>query len=100
MYGEGISKTGELLDLGVNAGIIEKSMVFLWRSADWSGSRNAKTFLKENVETVDIEQRVRQSAGILTEVMLEGGGLEINDGEAENEDLATAGLPKELPIEK
>ena len=60
-----------------------------------------KSIKQENVEiAIDIEQRVRQSAGILTEVMLEGGGLEINDGEAENEDLATAGLPKELPIEK
>ncbi len=103
MYGEGISKTGELLDLGVNAGIIEKSGAWFSYGDQriGQGRENAKTFLKENVEiAIDIEQRVRQSAGILTEVMLEGGGLEINDGEAENEDLATAGLPKELPIEK
>tara|TARA_A100001037_G_C15149847_1_gene638452 strand:- start:3243 stop:4373 length:1131 start_codon:yes stop_codon:yes gene_type:complete len=103
MYGEGISKTGELLDLGVNAGIIEKSGAWFSYGDQriGQGRENAKTFLKENVEiAIDIEQRVRQSAGILTEVMLEGGGLEINDGESENEDLATAGLPKELPIEK
>ena len=103
MYGEGISKTGELLDLGVNAGIIEKSGAWFSYGDQriGQGRENAKTFLKENVEiAIDIEQRVRQSAAILTEVMLEGGGLEINDGESENEDLATAGLPKELPIEK
>ena len=103
MYGEGISKTGELLDLGVNAGIVEKSGAWFSYGDQriGQGRENAKTFLKENTEiAIDIEQRVRQSAGILTEVMLEGGGLEINDGEAENEDLATAGLPKELPIEK
>ncbi|MBE88934.1 MAG: recombinase RecA [Rhodospirillaceae bacterium] len=103
MYGEGISKTGELLDLGVNAGIVEKSGAWFSYGDQriGQGRENAKTFLKENTEiAIDIEQRVRQSAGILTEVMLEGGGLEINDGEAESEDLATAGLPKELPIEK
>lgn len=103
MYGEGISKTGELLDLGVNAGIVEKSGAWFSYGDQriGQGRENAKTFLKENTEiAIDIEQRVRQSAGILTEVMLEGGGLEINDGEAESEDLATAGLPEESSIEK
>ena len=100
MYGEGISKTGELLDLGVNAGIVEKSGAWFSYGDQriGQGRENAKTFLKENTEiAVDIEQRVRQSAGILTEVMLEGGGVEINDddGETESEDMAAGLAPKE-----
>ncbi len=75
IYGEGISKTGELLDLGVNAGIVEKSGS--WFSCDdqriGQGRENAKTFLKENPDlAASIERRIRENAGILSEVMLEG----------------------------
>jgi len=105
MYGEGISKTGELLDLGVNAGIVEKSGAWFSYGDQriGQGRENAKTFLKENPEiAVDIEQRVRQSAGILTEVMLEGGGTALNDddGEADGEDMATVLASEDLPAEK
>jgi recombination protein RecA len=68
MYGEGISKTGELLDLGVTAGIIEKSGA--WFSYDGErigqGRENAKTFLKQHPDlAVAIEQKIRANAGLL-----------------------------------
>ena len=55
MYGEGISKIGELIDLGVKAGVVEKSGA--WFSYDsqrlGQGRENAKTFLKQNPEIAD-----------------------------------------------
>ena len=55
MYGEGISKTGEILDLGVKAGIVEKSGA--WFSYDsvrlGQGRENAKIWLKENPDMAD-----------------------------------------------
>lgn len=75
MYGEGISKTGELLDHGVNAGIVEKSGS--WFSHDsqriGQGRENAKRFLLENPEIADgIERKIRENAGLLAETMLKG----------------------------
>ncbi|MGK2739308.1 recombinase RecA [Tepidicaulis sp. LMO-SS28] len=68
MYGEGISKTGELLDLGVKAGVVEKSGA--WYSYDsqriGQGRENAKQFLKENADmAATIEQAVRANAGLV-----------------------------------
>ena len=68
MYGEGISKLGELIDMGVKAGIVEKSGA--WFSyADQrigQGRENAKQFLKDNPAiAAEIEDRVRASAGLL-----------------------------------
>ena len=63
MYGEGISKTGELVDLGVKAGVVEKSGA--WFSYDsqriGQGRENAKAFLKDNPDIAD-EDRARPSA--------------------------------------
>ncbi|SMF85241.1 RecA protein [Tistlia consotensis] len=75
MYGEGISKTGELLDLGVQASVVEKSGA--WFSYDGQrigqGRENAKTFLKENPAIANaIEQAVRANAGLVADAMLEG----------------------------
>jgi len=75
MYGEGISKTGELLDLGVNANIVEKSGA--WFSYDGQrigqGRENAKRFLTENKDIAEqIERKIRQNAGVLDSAMLEG----------------------------
>jgi recombination protein RecA len=75
MYGEGISKTGELVDLGVKAGIVEKSGA--WFSYDsqrlGQGRENAKTFLKQNPEVASkIEQSIRQNAGLIAESILAG----------------------------
>lgn len=86
MYGEGVSKAGELLDLGVNAGIVEKAGA--WFSCDGQrigqGRENAKTFLKENPEmAVDIERRIRENAGLLSQAMLDAAAAdkEGSDGE-------------------
>jgi recombination protein RecA len=86
MYGEGVSKTGELLDLGVNAGIVEKSGA--WFSCDGQrigqGRENAKNFLKENVDFANgIERRIRENAGLVAEAMLVGE--EAGDEETESE---------------
>ncbi|PZN15404.1 MAG: recombinase RecA, partial [Proteobacteria bacterium] len=73
MYGEGISRTGEIIDLGVKAGIIEKSGA--WFSFDGQrigqGRENTKAFLKENPQIAEkIEQAIRQNAGIIVDRML------------------------------
>jgi len=74
MFGEGISKMGELVDLGVKAGIVEKSGS--WFSYDsqrlGQGRENAKTFLKDNLDLANrIEASIRQNAGILADRILE-----------------------------
>ncbi|HZA02125.1 MAG TPA: recombinase RecA, partial [Hyphomicrobiaceae bacterium] len=68
MFGEGISKTGELIDLGVKAGIVEKSGA--WYSFNGSrigqGRENAKAFLKQAPEVATaIEKAIRQNAGLI-----------------------------------
>jgi len=83
MYGEGISKTGELIDLGVKAGIVEKSGA--WFSFDsqrlGQGRENAKLFLKENPGiAAEIEQSVRQAAGLIAERFLDKSGPDDEDG--------------------
>lgn len=75
MYGEGISKMGELIDLGVKAGIVEKSGS--WYSYDsqriGQGRENAKNFLRENSDMANaIERAIRQNAGLIAEQILEG----------------------------
>ncbi len=75
MYGQGVSKNGELLDLGVNAGIVEKSGA--WFSYDGNrigqGRENAKTFLRQNPDLAQgIERRIRENAGLVAEAMLVG----------------------------
>ncbi|SDG93831.1 recombinase RecA [Pelagibacterium luteolum] len=76
MYGEGISKTGELLDLGVKSGIVEKSGA--WFSYDsqrlGQGRENSRQFLKDNPEiAAQIEAGVRESAGLLAAELITGG---------------------------
>jgi recombination protein RecA len=88
MYGEGISKTGELLDHGVNVGIVEKSGS--WFSHDsqriGQGRENAKRFLRDNPEVADaIEQKIRENAGLLSDAMLDGTAVGAGD---ESEDVA------------
>jgi recombination protein RecA len=74
MYGEGISKTGELIDLGIKAGIVEKSGA--WFSYDSTrlgqGRENAKAFLKANQDLcAKIEGQIRQNAGLIAERILD-----------------------------
>ncbi|MCZ6845844.1 MAG: recombinase RecA [Alphaproteobacteria bacterium] len=90
IYGEGISKMGELIDLGVQAGIIDKSGS--WFSCGderiGQGRENAKTFLKEHPDlAVDIENRIRANAGLISETML--GSPEVLTGD-DDEDEALA----------
>jgi recombination protein RecA len=73
MYGEGISKVGELLDLGVKAAIVEKSGA--WFSYDsqriGQGRENAKQFLREHRNLADaIEAKVREQSGVIANTML------------------------------
>ena len=84
MYGEGISKTGELLDLGVKAGIVDKSGAwFSWDSQRLGqGRENARQFLKDNPDAAKtIEQSVRESSGLLGEVLLVAGSDGVVDDE-------------------
>lgn len=67
MYGEGISKTGELLDLGVKAGVVEKSGSWFSYGDEriGQGRENAKTFLKENTKmATEIEDKIRAAHGL------------------------------------
>ncbi len=73
MYGEGISKTGELIDLGVKSGIVEKSGAWFSYNGDkiGQGRENAKNFLKQNPQIADeIEKKIRADAGHLTTEMI------------------------------
>jgi recombination protein RecA len=84
MYGEGVSKTGELIDLGVKAGIVEKSGA--WFSFDsqrlGQGRENAKQFLRDNPTIASaIERAVRQSAGMIAEQFLTRSGGEDEGGD-------------------
>jgi recombination protein RecA len=88
MYGEGVSKVGELVDLGVKAGIVEKSGA--WFSYDsqrlGQGRENAKTFLKQNPDVAaKIEGQIRQNAGLLADRILENispSAEDLDEGEA------------------
>jgi recombination protein RecA len=74
MYGEGISKMGEILDLGVAAGLVEKSGSWFSYGAQriGQGRENAKTFLRENPQiSGEIEGAIRQNAGLVQEQMLD-----------------------------
>ncbi len=74
MYGEGVSRMGELLDLGVRAGIVEKSGS--WFSYDGQrigqGRENAKTYLKETPGVADaIDAEIRRNAGLIADTIME-----------------------------
>jgi recombination protein RecA len=77
MYGEGVSKTGELIDLGVKAGVVEKSGAWFSYNSQrlGQGRENAKGFLRDNPEIAqEIELALRQNAGLIAERFLENGG--------------------------
>jgi recombination protein RecA len=86
MYGEGISKVGELIDLGVKAGVVEKSGA--WFSYDsvrlGQGRENSKAFLKTNPEMADkIELAIRENSGLIAERILEEDRQPEDDGAEE-----------------
>ncbi|MEN2790704.1 recombinase RecA [Sphingomonas oligophenolica] len=85
MYGQGVSKIGEILDLGVKAGLVEKSGA--WFSYDsvriGQGRENSKTFLKENPEMADrLEKAIRARTDKVAEEMMAGP-----DADGEDDDL-------------
>ena len=83
MYSQGISKMGEILDLGVGAGLVDKagSWYSYQEQRIGQGRENAKQFLIDNPETAKlIEQKVLAKSGVLSEAMLEG---EISSGQEE-----------------
>lgn len=82
MYGEGISKVGELVDLGVKAGIVEKSGA--WFSYDsqrlGQGRENAKQFLRDHPDVArTIEAAIRQNAGLIADRIVGKGAPEPED---------------------
>ncbi len=88
MYGSGISKTGELLDLGVKVGIVEKSGT--WFSYGdiriGQGRENAKAFFAENPEIADtIEQAIRADAGLVSDALLAEPKSTVADGDDDAE---------------
>jgi recombination protein RecA len=88
MYGEGISKVGELVDLGVKAGIVEKSGAWFSHESQrlGQGRENAKTFLRDNPDVANkIESSIRQNSGVVADRILENvdpSGEDTDEGEA------------------
>jgi len=83
MFGEGISKMGELVDLGVKAGVVEKSGA--WFSYDsqriGQGRENAKQFLRDNPKLADaIEKKIREQSAVIAEALLVA---DTGDGESD-----------------
>ncbi|UHD47613.1 recombinase RecA [Aureimonas altamirensis] len=77
MYGEGVSKMGELVDLGVKSGIVDKSGAWFSYNSQrlGQGRENAKTFLRDNpAVAAEIESVIRQNSGLIAEKLLEAGG--------------------------
>jgi len=86
MYGEGVSKTGELLDLGVKANVVEKAGSWFSHNSEriGQGRENAKQFLKDNPDIAnEIERAIRQNAGLVAEDMLTGENEAGGDDKAE-----------------
>ncbi len=93
MYGEGISRLGELIDLGVQAEVVKKSGT--WFSHDeeriGQGRENAKTFLREHLEVAEkIEQAIRNDAGL--------GGADVMGGVAGDDEETPDETPGETAV--
>ncbi len=93
MFGEGISKTGELIDLGVQGGLVEKSGA--WFSYDGQrigqGRENAKQFMRDNPEiATKLETEIRKKAGVVADAMLAGPDSAEEAADAMLDDTAPA----------
>jgi recombination protein RecA len=85
MYGEGVSKAGELIDLGIKAGVVEKSGAWFSHESQrlGQGRENAKQFLKDNPDIANrIEAAIRQNAGLIAERILDN----VKASESETDD--------------
>jgi len=99
MYGEGISKVGELLDLGVTGGIVEKSGSWFSYNGErvGQGRENAKTFLRDNPDIATaIEAAIRENAGLIADRIIDPESVKADaDGVIEDDlPLAAAGKDK------
>ena len=86
MYGEGISKMGELLDLGVKAGVVDKSGAWFSYGDEriGQGRENAKTFLKENKRTaLEIEDKIRAAHGLDFDMPENDPDIDVLDDDAD-----------------
>ncbi len=93
IYGEGISKTGELIDLGVKANVIEKSCSWFSYGSQriGQGRENARKFLKDNPQTAaEIEDAIRRNSGIIGENLL---ALEPGDDNSDGDDDGSGEAP-------
>ena len=91
LYGEGISKTGELIDLGVKCEVIEKAGSWYSYKEERIGQGREKTrqFLKENPDIAnEIEMEIRRQSGLLSDVLL---STEDDDADEASDDQAEAG---------
>src|SRR5229473_991678 len=82
MYGEGVSKRGELIDLGVQAGVVEKSGSWFSYSGQriGQGRENAKAYLRDHAEVGEaIEHAIRANAGLVAEAMMAAPGDAANE---------------------
>ena len=99
MYGEGISKVGELLDLGVTGGIVEKSGSWFSYNGErvGQGRENAKTFLRDNPDiAAAIEAAIRENAGLIADRIIDPESVKADaDGVIEDDlPLAAGGEDK------
>jgi len=100
MYGEGVSKTGELIDLGVKAGIVEKSGAWFSYNSErlGQGRENSKQFLLDHPEIMEeIELALRQNAGLIAETLLDG---EIEKPDSEEETPPSENPPTESGLDE
>ncbi|WP_144754635.1 MULTISPECIES: recombinase RecA [Bartonella] len=84
IYGEGISKLGELIDLGVKVGIVEKSGSWFSYNSQrlGQGRENAKQFLRQHPEiAAEIETALRQNAGLIAIELLENAGADVTESD-------------------
>ena len=94
MYGKGISKVGELIDLGAKADIVEKSGAWYAYKGEkiGQGRENAKLFLEQNPKAAaEIEMSIREKAGVISK-KIEGNPL--------NEEIAEPEVKEEVPTKK
>ena len=96
MYGEGVSKTGELVDLGTKVGVVEKSGAWFSFGGEriGQGRENTKTFLREHPDiAAKIEKAIRQNAGIAADKMMaQPEGNEAAEAEADADDIDDDGV--------
>jgi len=101
MYGQGVSKMGELVDLGVKAGIVEKSGSWFSYNSErlGQGRENAKTFLKDNPDIADeIELLLRKDAGLLGDTLPKGDKSKSKDDKSKpKSDKSNTNTSTEVP---